>query len=75
MGEREQIVYMQVRIVRMYAASHALTLAQAARTFDEAGAFRYISDCWGLFHIEGDDAILQDVESFMQTKGAARCGR
>jgi hypothetical protein len=72
MGEREQIVYMQVRIVRMYATAHDLTLAQAARAFDESGAFRYICDSWGLFHIEGDDVVLQDVESFMQTKGAVR---
>lgn len=72
MGEREQIVYMQVRIVRMYAASHGLALARAARAFDDAGAFHYIADCWGLFHVEGDDAVLRDIESFLQAKEVAQ---
>lgn len=72
MEERSQIVFMQVRIVRMYATAHGVTLAEAARAFEAAGAFRYIADCWGLFHVEGDDAVLDDVESFMRSREAGR---
>lgn len=70
MGEREQIVYMQVRIARMFAESHGITLAQSARAFDACGAFRYIADCWDVFHVEGDEAVLDDVVSYMAVKGA-----
>ncbi len=68
--ERGQITYMQVRIARIFAASHGISLAEAARMLDAAGAFRYIADCWGLFHVEGDEAVLHEVEQFMSAKGA-----
>ena len=72
MGEREQITYMQIRIARMFAAAHGVSMADAARTLDASGAFRYIADCWDLFHIEGDEAVLRDVEQFIAVREPAK---
>lgn len=72
MGEREQITYMQIRITRMFAAAHGVSLADAARTLDASRAFQYIADCWGLFHVEGDESVLRDVEQFMAAKEPAK---
>lgn len=68
MGEREQITYMQIRITRMFAVAHGVSMADAARTLDASGAFRYIADCWDLFHIEGDETVLREVELFVAAR-------
>ena len=61
MDEREQIIYMQVRVARMVAERRGITLADAARLLADGGGFRYIADNWGLFHLEGDEAVCDDV--------------
>ena len=42
MDEKLQILYMQMRMVRMAARKWKTTVARAARFFDENGVFHYI---------------------------------
>lgn len=69
MDEKLQILYMQMRLVRMAARKWKTTIARAARFFDENGVFKYIEDFFGVFHVEGDLAIFNDIKNYLKNKG------
>ena len=31
---------------------------------------RYIRECFGIFHVEGDEAVFEDVKAYLKAKGA-----
>ncbi len=70
MDEKLQILYMQMRIVRMAARKWKTTIAHVARFFDENGVFKYIEDFFGVFHVEGDLAVFNDIINYLKNKGA-----
>ena len=39
------------------------------RLFKEADVLGYIEKCYGIFHCEGDEAVLEDVTEFLHGKG------
>ena len=61
---------MQMRIVRMAARKWKTTIAHVARFFDENGVFKYIEDFFGVFHVEGDLAVFNDIINYLKNKGA-----
>ena len=65
METREQFIYMQVRIARMFAERLGLSLAQTAQMLGASHGFSYIADNWGLLHVEGDEAVYEDVRSYL----------
>lgn len=67
MDEKLQILY---RIVRLAAKKLKTTVARAARFFDVNGVFRYIEDFFGVFHVEGDNAVFDDIKKYLKNKGA-----
>ena len=69
MNERSQITYMQVRIARMATEKLNLSIAEVAKIFHQYQVFEYIRDCFGLFHVEGDEAIWEDIIPYLKAKG------
>ena len=69
MDEQEQIAYMQTRITRMAASRWGMAINAAANLFAYYGVFEYIERHYGLFHLQGDDAVFSDVEAFIRSKG------
>ncbi|WP_244995384.1 DUF3791 domain-containing protein [Blautia wexlerae] len=37
--------------------------------FKEADVLGYIEKCYGIFHCEGDEAVLEDITEFLKGKG------
>ena len=70
MNESEQILFMQIRLLRMLAEKYGLTLKQAAQTFAEYNVLPFIREGYGIFHVEGDEAIFEEVKSYLLSKGA-----
>ena len=75
MEEKRQILFMQVRILKMASEKFKLSLADTARLFKEYDVMRYIRDFYGIFHTEGDLAIFEDVKEYLKIKGADVCNR
>lgn len=69
MSERNQMIHMLVRVARLASKRWRMTLAQAATILGDADAFGYISRNFGLFHMEGDEAVLDDVEEYLAGRG------
>ena len=70
MNEQQQILFMQVRILRIAAQRFNLSLKDAALLFKKFDVLRYIREDFGIFHVEGDEAVFEDVKSYLKFKGA-----
>ena len=74
MNEKQQITYMQARIIWLASEKWNVPVKEIGRIFSEFRVFRFIRDCFELFHVEGDEAVLEEVESYLEYKGARICG-
>ena len=50
---------MQIRILRITAEKYGLSLKQAAELFEAYNVLPFIRKCFGIFHVEGDEAVSQ----------------
>jgi hypothetical protein len=48
-----------------------LSLKETAQLFKKCDALKYIRECFGIFHVEGDEAVFDDVKDYLKIKGAA----
>lgn len=71
MDEPRQITFMQVRICRMAARRWGRSLHDVMRLFTENRVLYYLEDCYDYFHLEGDEAILDDVERYLESRGVS----
>ena len=71
MNETEQILFMQIRILRMMAEKYELTLKHAAQIFKTYNVLPFIREGFGIFHVEGDEAVFEEVKDFLNTKGVS----
>ena len=69
MTERNQITHMQVRMARMGSERWNLSVDEVARLFSQYQVFEYIRDCYGIFHVEGDEAIWEDLVPYLKSRG------
>lgn len=70
MSEITQILYMQIRLVRLMSEETGMSIPAVATLFKEQGVFHYVKRMWDLFHVEGDQAVLDDVKLYLKSKGA-----
>ena len=69
MTSREEIAYMQARIARMASEKWGVSIAEVGRVFAELHALEHIRDCYGVFHVEGDEAVWEEMQPFFQSRG------
>ena len=69
MSERKQITHMQVRLARLATKKWNLSITEVADLFSRYQVFEYIRDCFGIFHVEGDEAIWEDLIPYLKSKG------
>ncbi|MDY2839815.1 MAG: DUF3791 domain-containing protein [Treponema sp.] len=70
MNESQQILFMQIRILRMMAEKYSLSLKQVADIFGQYDVLTFIREGFGIFHVEGDEAVFEEVKAYLQEKGA-----
>lgn len=69
MSEKTEIIFMQARLVRLAAEKWHQPVDKIVEIFRDAGVFGYIEKGYGIFHCEGDEAVLEDVGKFLIKKG------
>ena len=69
MSERQQIIYMQTRLMRRAAEEWSQPIGTIAELFTKYDVLQYIEECFGIFHVEGDEAILADITKYLDNKG------
>lgn len=70
MLEQQQILYMQIRLIRLASKYWGKTMDATAVLFKKFNIFQYIEDCFEIFHTEGDEAIFEDIQQYLANKGA-----
>lgn len=71
MDEEQQILFMQIRLLRITSERFNLTLKQTAELFESFNVLEFIRKCWGVFHVEGDEAVFEEIKEYLKSKGAS----
>ena len=69
MSEKSEIIFMQVRLVRLASEEWNMSVQKAAALFDRYNIFKFIEDCYGVFHMEGDAAVFDEIKTLLKNKG------
>ena len=69
MNENQQITYMQVRLIRLASKEWRMSIKEITSMFTECRVLQFIRECFDIFHVEGDEAVLEDVTVFLRNKG------
>lgn len=69
MDERAEIIFMQARLLRLASEEWHMSIPKVNELFDRYGVLNFIEDCYGVFHMEGDYAVFEEVKTLLQNKG------
>ena len=69
MSEQDEIRYMKARLVRLASEEWHKSIEDVTDLFSQNDVFNYISVGYGIFHVEGDYAVLEDIKEYLQSKG------
>lgn len=69
MNEKQQIIYMQARIIRLASEEWNEPVEKITELFVKHSVLQYIEQCFDIFHLEGDEAVLEDVTSYLDKRG------
>ena len=69
MSEKSEIIFMQTRLIRLASEEWHLPIEKIIDLFSKLDVFEYIETSYGIFHCEGDDAVLEDISDFLERKG------
>ncbi|MBQ4014117.1 MAG: DUF3791 domain-containing protein [Treponema sp.] len=71
MTQAQQILFMQIRLLRIMAEKYSLSLKETAEIFRQYDVLPFIREGFGIFHVEGDEAVFEEVKAYLKSKGAA----
>lgn len=69
MSEKSQIVFMQVRLLRLAAEEWNTTIQKANEIFDKYNLLKFIEECFDVFHMEGDCAVFEEIQTVLRCRG------
>ena len=69
MGDKTEITFMQTRMIRLASEEWQLPIDRIVELFRKMNVFTYIEKGYGIFHCEGDEAVLDDIGEFLKRKG------
>ena len=69
MSEKAEITFMHTRLIRLASEEWHLSIEQIIDLFKKADVLGYIEKGYGIFHCEGDEAVLEDIVEFLDRKG------
>ena len=69
MSERAEITFMQTRLIRLASEEWHLPIEQISYLCKKVDVLGYIEKGYGIFHCEGDEAVLEDITELLQGKG------
>ena len=62
---------MQVRLFRLAEKKWKKSTLECAEIFDKYDVDDYISGCYEIFHVQGDEANSDDIDEYLRRKGCA----
>lgn len=65
MNEKQQILYMKIRLIRIASQKWNKSIGYVANQFMQCGVLQYIEENFDLFHMQGDESIFADICTFL----------
>lgn len=65
-----QLLYMQIRILRMFCNRHNMSINEASKMFEDNQVFSLIEYGWDGYHCGGDELVYEDMENILKRRGA-----
>ena len=62
---------MEARLVRRASEQWKKSMEEVNQIFTMHDVYHYVKEFWGLFHVEGDRAVLEDVETYINNREKA----
>lgn len=69
MNRADEIVLMQVRLVRLAVKTWSKSMQEVAGLFSANDVYRFIREMYEEFHVQGDVANLEEIALFLKNKG------
>ncbi len=69
MSERAEIIFMQVRLLRLASEEWNISVQQVNELFDKYSILKFIEECYDVFHMEGDYAVFDEIKTALKNKG------
>ena len=71
-GEKhaDDLFLIQIRLFRLAQNKWHLDEEQCSKVFNKYKIYDYIETCYEFFHVQGDDANLNDIENYLKNNGA-----
>lgn len=69
MSEKSEITFMQTRLIRLASEEWHLPIEKIIELFKRVDVLGYIEKGYGIFHCEGDEAVLDDITELLEEKG------
>ena len=66
---QNEIIPMQVRMFRLAQKRWKTSIERCAQIFDDMKIDQYIEDLYELFHVQGDDANLEEINDYLKRNG------
>lgn len=67
--QKEDLYQIQVRLFRLAQLKWNLSAAECSEIFKKYDIYGYIQTCYEIYHIQGDDANLTDIENYLLNLG------
>ena len=60
---------MQARLIRLASEEWHKSIDRIVELFVKYNVLQYIEECFGIFHVEGDEAVLEDITICLKNRG------
>ncbi len=68
-GMLDEVLYMQMRILRLFCKKFHYPSKDANCIFKQNGIWDYIEECYDTLHLSGDEYVLNDIEEILRAQG------
>ncbi len=68
-SKEEEILHMQLRLFRLACKKWGRDTDECADIFEDNDVDRYIKDSYEIFHVQGDDANLEEIKDYLGSGG------
>lgn len=65
----DEILFMQIRLVDCASKKWHKSIKETSQIFKKYDVYRFIRRCYGIFHTEGDEAVMYDIQNHINKIG------
>lgn len=67
----DEVLFMQMRLFRLFCERTGLSSREGNALWNDHDIWDFVESCYDVFHIEGDEAILNDIFTKLTHEGVA----